>query len=186
MNFAAVFLVEISRSFLINFADFMVDQISKLVWTLQMKETYNASMIHELRNPLNAVIGSLGLLSYSTNLNQEDIQTLNIASMSGEILMTLINNSLDGAKIEANKLELDFHKVSIEDVLKKSANLFGWKSKEKSLQLTLALHKGLPREVEIDDARLIQGLVNLIGNAVKFTVKGSVKIRASFIDPNEQ
>ncbi len=61
------------KSFLFNFASFMVDQVNNLHFTLSMKETYNASMVHELRNPLNAVIGSLGLLSYSNNLSQEDI-----------------------------------------------------------------------------------------------------------------
>lgn len=64
-------------------------------------------MIHELRNPLNAVLGSIGLLKYSKSLSKEDLETLNIASVSGEILLTLINNALDGAKIEANRLELD-------------------------------------------------------------------------------
>ncbi len=71
-----------------------------------MKDTYNASMIHELRNPLNAVLGSIGILKYS-KLSREDMETLNIANLSGEILITLINNALDGAKIEANKLELN-------------------------------------------------------------------------------
>jgi signal transduction histidine kinase len=82
-----------------------------------MKDTYNASMIHELRNPLNAVIGSIGLLKYAAvegrHWNNDDRETLNIASVSGEILTTLINNALDGAKIEANKLELDPHLVDI-------------------------------------------------------------------------
>lgn len=66
-------------------------------------------MIHELRNPLNAVLGSIGLLKLSQGIvkNKEDMETLNIASLSGEILITLINNALDGAKLEANKLELD-------------------------------------------------------------------------------
>ena len=75
--------------------------------TLDIKDTYNASMIHELRNPLNAVLGSIGLLKYSKSLSKEDMETLNIANVSGEILITLINNALDGAKLEANKLELD-------------------------------------------------------------------------------
>jgi len=81
-------------------------------------------MIHELRNPLNAILGAIGLLKYSRSLSKEDHDTLNIANMSGEILITLINNALDGAKIEANKLELDSHKNDIVETLTKAASLF--------------------------------------------------------------
>jgi signal transduction histidine kinase len=90
-------------------------------------------MIHELRNPLNAVLGSIGLLKYSKSLGKEDLETLNIASVSGEILITLINNVLDGAKLEANRLELDPHMVDIVEILTKTVSLFQWKSKEKNI-----------------------------------------------------
>jgi signal transduction histidine kinase len=86
----------------------LVNRINSMQHTLDIKDTYNASMIHELRNPLNAVLGSIGLLKYSKSLSKEDMETLNIANVSGEILITLINNALDGAKLEANKLELDY------------------------------------------------------------------------------
>ena len=82
-------------------------------------------MIHELRNPLNAVLGSIGLLRYSkSQLGPEDFEALNIASVSGEILITLINNALDGAKLEANRLELDPQMVDITETLSKAMSLF--------------------------------------------------------------
>jgi signal transduction histidine kinase len=90
-------------------------------------------MIHELRNPLNAVLGSIGLLKYSKDLTKEDLETLNIASVSGEILITLINNALDGAKLEANRLELDPHMTDIVEILTKTVSLFQWKAKEKQI-----------------------------------------------------
>jgi signal transduction histidine kinase len=102
----------------------LVDKINNLQQSLDIKDTYNASMIHELRNPLNAILGAIGLLKYSSSLSKEDYDTLNIANMSGEILITLINNALDGAKIEANKLELDSHRNDIVETLTKSASLF--------------------------------------------------------------
>ena len=71
---------------------------------MEIKDTSNASLIHELRNPLNVVLGSIGLLKYSSSLSKDDLETMNIASVSGEILITLINNALEGAKLEANKL----------------------------------------------------------------------------------
>jgi signal transduction histidine kinase len=77
----------------------LVSKISGMQQTVNSKDTYHASMIHELRNPLNAVLGSIGLLRYSKSLTREDQETLNIASVSGEILITLINNALDGAKL---------------------------------------------------------------------------------------
>ena len=111
----------------------LVDRISALSHQIEVKDVYNASMIHELRNPLNAVLGSIGLLKYSKNLSREDTETLNIASISGEILITLINNALDGAKIEANKLELDYQMTDIVEVLTKAVSLYSWKAKEKKV-----------------------------------------------------
>jgi signal transduction histidine kinase len=142
-------------------------------------------MIHELRNPLNAVLGSIGLLKYSKSLSKEDLETLNIASVSGEILITFINNALDGAKLEANKLELDYHMNDVVETMTKAVSLFAWKAKEKKVNISLMIGKNMPTLVEIDEARLTQVLVNLIGNAVKFTPgNGNVKVRARFI-PNE-
>lgn len=141
-------------------------------------------MVHELRNPLNAVLGSIGLLKYSNlQLQKEERETLNIASVSGEILITLINNALDGAKLEANKLDLDPHMIDLVEVLTKSVSLFQWKAKEKKINIQLKIAKKIPDQVEIDEARLVQILVNIIGNAVKFTPNnGWVKVRANFIE----
>jgi signal transduction histidine kinase len=77
----------------------LVSTINSLQESLKLKDIYNASIIHELRNPLNAILGSISLLRLSKSLSREDYETLNIAAMSGEILITLINNSLDGAKL---------------------------------------------------------------------------------------
>ena len=121
-----------------------------------MKDVYNASLIHELRNPLNAVLGSIGLLKYSKAIarSPEDIETLNIASMSGEVLITLINNSLDGAKIEANKLDLDLSMSDLGATLIKSVSLYQWKALEKSVKMELFIGKQFPSKVEVDQARL--------------------------------
>lgn len=163
----------------------LVTRINAMQQTLDIKDTYNASMIHELRNPLNAVLGSIGLLKYSKSLSKEDMETLNIASVSGEILITFINNALDGAKIEANKLELDYHMNDVVETMTKAVSLFSWKAKEKKVNISLKIGKNMPSAVEIDEARLTQIFVNLIGNAVKFTPpNGQVKVRARFI-PNE-
>lgn len=85
----------------------LVKKINHLKQSLKTKDTYNASMIHELRNPLNSILGSIGLLKLSKNISKDDREILNIAGVSGEFLITLINNALDGAKLEADKLEID-------------------------------------------------------------------------------
>ena len=131
---------------------------------------------------MNAVLGSIGLLKYSKSLSKEDLETLNIASVSGEILITFINNALDGAKLEANKLELDYHMNDVVETLTKAVSLFSWKAREKKVNISLKIGKNMPPLLEIDEARLTQVLVNLIGNAVKFTPsKGQVKVRARFV-----
>lgn len=127
-----------------NLVGMLVDRIAALSHQIEVKDVYNASMIHELRNPLNAVLGSLGLLKYSKNLSREDTETLNIASISGEILITLINNALDGAKIEANKLELDYQMTDIVELLTKAVSLYSWKAKEKKIQISLKVAKSMP------------------------------------------
>ena len=132
----------------------LIKRINSLQHTLDIKDTYNASMIHELRNPLNAVIGSIGLLKYSKTLSREDQETLNIASVSGDILITLINNALDGAKLEANKLDLDYQMVDVIETLSKSVSLFAWKAREKRVNMNLKIARDMPESVEIDESRL--------------------------------
>ena len=127
-----------------NLVGMLVDRIQALSHQIEVNDVYNASMIHELRNPLNAVLGSIGLLKYSKNLSREDTETLNIASVSGEILITLINNALDGAKIEANKLELDYQMTDIVEILTKAVSLYSWKAKEKKVQISLKVAKSMP------------------------------------------
>lgn len=118
-----------------NLIKMLVNKIDSLQRNIEIKDTYNASMIHELRNPLNAVLGSIGLLKYSKTLSKDDLETLTIASVSGEILITLINNALDGAKLEANRLELDPHMTDIVETLTKAVSLFQWKAKEKKINI---------------------------------------------------
>lgn len=107
-----------------NLVKILIEKINSIQRTLDVKDTYNASMIHELRNPLNAVLGSISLLKFSKNLSKEDKDILDLAGTSGEILITLINNALDGAKIDANRLELDPHMNDIVESLSKAVNIF--------------------------------------------------------------
>jgi len=119
----------------------LVKKINHLKQSLKTKDTYNASMIHELRNPLNSILGSIGLLKLSKNISKDDREILNIAGVSGEFLITLINNALDGAKLEADKLEVDPQMNDFVETLAKAANLFSWKAKEKKIDMSLLIGK---------------------------------------------
>lgn len=117
-----------SRTINQNTIELLVNKLNTLKSSLIVKENYNASMIHELRNPLSAVIGSIGLLKDSKQMSREDAETLNIASVSSDFLIALINNALDGAKLEANKLEIDSRMNDIVQILTKSVCLYHWKA----------------------------------------------------------
>lgn len=141
------------------------------------KSEFLASMSHEIRTPMNAVLGFTDLL-YS-QLGDEKLKTyLNSIKTSGKNLMTLINDILDLSKIEAGKLELIYKPVNPHEVFKEVAQIFSVKVQEKGLEFISEISKEIPNAVIIDEVRLRQVLFNVIGNAVKFTEKGYIKLKA--------
>lgn len=140
------------------------------------KSEFLANMSHEIRTPMNAVLGYAELLGFMLEDSTQRNYIESIKS-SGRSLLTLINDILDLSKIEAGKLELQFEYVNSQSFFSEFERIFSLRLSEKGLKFILEISSGTPAGIYIDDARLRQIILNLIGNAVKFTERGSIKLK---------
>lgn len=141
------------------------------------KSVFLASMSHELRTPMNAILGFSALMSKDSGLSQAQRDTLDIIRRSGEHLLTLINDVLEVAKIEAGRVQLETAPFDLGLMVRDVVDMMQIRAQQKGLQLLLDQSSSFPRYIEGDEARLRQILINLLGNAVKFTPQGGVTLR---------
>lgn len=140
-----------------------------------IKEKFMANMSHEIRTPLNAILGFTSLLQKKT-LDAEAAQHVQTIHQSGENLLSIVNDILDLSKIEAGMMRIESVPFSIGSIMQATETMFRAKAAEKELQLSFYTDETLPAAVEGDPVRLTQVLVNLVGNALKFTNSGSVTV----------
>lgn len=141
------------------------------------KSVFLSNMSHELRTPLNAILGFSNMMRRDSLLNQEQHNNLEIIHRSGDHLLTLINEILEMAKIEAGQIKIAVGPFELGDLVKDISDLMGMRAREKGLWLRVERDAGLPRYLNSDEVRLRQVLINLVGNALKFTQQGGVYLR---------
>ncbi|MFM9265731.1 PAS domain S-box protein [Tychonema sp. BBK16] len=146
------------------------------------KSDFLANMSHELRTPLNGILGYIQLLKPDRNLTTEQQESLNNAQQCGNHLLTLINDVLDLAKIEADKMELSLTEMDLSLFLKTIVNLFQMRSDQKGITFNFEQLSPLPSWVFADEKRLRQILINLLSNAVKFTNLGGVTLKVGYVE----
>ena len=141
------------------------------------KSEFLSNMSHELRTPLNAILGFTQLLARSAALSADQQQYLGIISRSGEHLLELINNILQMSKIEVGLVTVNNSTFDLHKMLKNTENMLKLQAEKKGLQLIFDSSPDLPQYVETDESKLRQVLINVVGNAIKFTTEGGVNLR---------
>lgn len=140
------------------------------------KSEFLANMSHELRTPLNAILGFTQLMIYDGSLGEQHHQSLDIINRSGQHLLELINDVLELSKIEAGKVGLNENDFYLHYLLESLEQMFQIKAADKCLSFRFELAADLPCYITADEGKLKQILINLVGNALKFTVEGSVVV----------
>jgi len=143
----------------------------EMIGAMEAKDRFISMISHEIRNPLNTLKGSVDYLMQVEG-NPSHIKVLRNAQLSGEILLNLVNNILDAAKLKSDKIEIHYAETNFIDIVKKALTVNSELLREKKLIAKAQIDERIPGNIKIDGSRLLQVLLNLMSNAVKFTPKG--------------
>lgn len=143
----------------------------------QAKSIFLSNMSHEIRTPLNAIIGFAQILKQDSSLSAKQMDQVHTIARSGEHLLKLINDILDFSRIEAGRLNVSYTSFNLHDLLEDLEMMFRFRAEMKGLQFLMERQESVPRYVKADEGKLRQVLINLVGNAIKFTKEGGVALR---------
>lgn len=152
----------------------------------QAKSEFLANMSHELRTPLNGILGFAQVLEGSPNLTAKNLEGVRIIHQCGSHLLMLINDILDLSKIEARKLELVTTNVHLSSFLHSVTEICGIRAQQKKIAFNILISDRLPSVIQADEKRLRQLLINLLGNAIKFTDTGGVTFKVELLEAENQ
>jgi len=176
--------IEITQKELKKSNNALQQAIKKAENSTQAKTNFLANISHEIRTPLNSVIGFSDLL-YSMTNDDKQKNYLRAIKSSGESLLSLINDILDLSKIEEGNIDMEFKETDIHKIIDDMMNIFSLEASDKSLHLSAKTDESIPQNIIFEEARLRQILLNIIGNAIKFTDQGSISITARSVPENE-
>ncbi|GAA4278428.1 hypothetical protein GCM10022259_31530 [Aquimarina mytili] len=159
--------------------DKLQEKNQQILKASKFKQDFLANMSHEIRTPMVGVIGMIDLLYKTTNLDDLQKEYVNIIHRSSLNLLDILNQILDLSKIEAGKFKLSPQNTNLKELILQNIDLFIATAKAKEIDLTLEYSEELPEFVLTDNQRLTQIISNLIGNAIKFTEKGTIKINTT-------
>jgi signal transduction histidine kinase/CheY-like chemotaxis protein len=175
--------LELSRRQLENYSHRLEQKAQEASTANRSKSEFLANMSHELRTPLNAILGFTQLMVRDSAMNRSQMEYLQIINRSGEHLLTLINDVLEMSKIEAGQTTLNANTFNLHHLLDSLEEMLQLKAKSKGLQLSFERDRAVPRYVQTDEGKLRQVLINLLGNAIKFTQIGEVRLRVDWSSP---
>lgn len=171
-----------------NLEDLISERTTELLEAKEQAEAANrakslflANMSHELRTPLNAILGFTKIVAKDETMLPKSRENLGIVLKSGEHLLTLINDVLDLAKIESGKISIDPSNFDLAELLNDLVVMLRGRAEAKGLELTIDQTSSFPRFVRADQSKLRQIIINIVGNAIKFTEHGSISIHLSVL-----
>ena len=150
------------------------------------KSLFLANMSHELRTPMNVILGFAHIMAQDTQIHPKHKENLKLILKSGEHLLTIINNILDISKIESGRLDAEVLDFDLGELIDGLISMLRVRAEAKNLQLTLDQSSSFPRFVRTDPAKLRQIIINLVGNSIKFTFKGSITVKLGIMSMNHK